>query len=181
MASKRELILEKRLRQLQLQGCFDPNDFESRPTKEQDEIFRDVVSRVVVVRAGNQSGKTATGGKIAIMKFLEDHPYWKRSADWNDEALSIVVSSTGHQQLVDIWEQKLAPFLDPTKIKIEREKGYLKRVINKDNGNKLIFIPHNVDAQQKTQGLVCHHFWIDEMPKDKAFVDEALERVQSRK
>lgn len=181
MASKRELILEKRLRQLQLQGCFDPNDFDSRPTDQQDKIFRDIVSRVVVVRAGNQSGKTATGGKIAVMKFLEDHPYWKRDPEWGSEALSIVVSSTGHQQLVDIWEQKLAPFLDASKIKIEREKGYLKRVINKENGNKLIFIPHNVDAQQKTQGLVCHHFWIDEMPKDKAFVDEALERVQSKK
>ena len=140
MASKRELILEKRLRQLQLKGCFDPNDLDSRPTKEQDNIFRDIASRVVVVRAGNQSGKTATGGKIAVMKFLEDHPYWKRDPEWGTEALSIVVSSTGHQQLVDIWEQKLAPFLDASKIKIEKEKGYLKRVINKENGNKLQFV-----------------------------------------
>ena len=178
---KRELALQKRLRQLKLRNCFDPSDLDSVPTREQDLVMRDITSRVIVVRAGNQSGKTATGGKIAVMKFLETHPYWERDPEWGDEPLNIVVSSTGHQQLVDIWEQKLAPFLDMSTTKIEKDKGYLKRVINKKNGNKFIFIPHNIDAQQKTQGLVCHHFWIDEMPKDKAFVDEALERVQAKR
>jgi len=171
---------KKKLRLKKLQECFDPNDLESKPTNKQTEVMEDILSTVKVIRSGNQAGKTATGARETVWKFLDTHPYWERRPEWNKEPLTLVVSSEGHQQLVDIWEQKIHPFLDDSDITVEKDKGYLRRVIHKVNGNKILFIPHNSNAQKKTQGLVCHDFWIDEMPSDKRFVDEALERVQSK-
>ena len=74
----KNLLHQKQLKRLQLKEAFDPNDMESRPTKEQMKILMDTDSRVKIVKAGNQSGKTACGARELAWKFLDNHPFWKR-------------------------------------------------------------------------------------------------------
>ena len=140
----------------------------------------DIESSVKVIRAGNQSGKTITGARETVYKFLETHPYWKRSPEWGNEPLNLFVCSIGHPQITEIWEKKMKPFIDDSLINVTREKQYIRRVVHKESGNSITFFPHKYDAQDKAQGFVCHDFWIDEMPKDKRFIDEALVRIQAR-
>lgn len=58
---------------------FDGAVADSKPTPQQEQILRDMLSVPVrYVRAGNQSGKSQTGARECAWIFQETHPFWKR-------------------------------------------------------------------------------------------------------
>jgi len=162
--------------------AFDPEKPDSRPTAMQMEIMKDIYHRHIYVVAGNQSGKTQLGGWTTARKFEENHPYWKRDPDWGREKLTIIVAARLYSHVVEIWETKIQPFLEPGSYHLEKGGPYIKRLIHKKNGNKIYFFSHDKakEAREKVQMFVAHHVWCDEMPKDIGFITELQQRVTAR-
>jgi hypothetical protein len=162
--------------------AFDPEKPASRPTPKQLEVMKDIVHRHIYVVAGNQSGKTQLGGWTLARKFEENHPYWKRSPDWGKEKMTLIVAARLYAHVVEIWETKIQPYLEPGSYTLEKDGPYIKRLIHKKNGNKVYFFSHDKakEAQQKVQMFVAHHVWCDEMPSDVSFLTELQQRVTAR-
>ena len=77
--SKKQLAAAIKKRQRRdLEQCIDPFKPKSRPTEKQAEVLNDIRVRIQYVVAGNQSGKSALGGRMTAWYFEENYPNWER-------------------------------------------------------------------------------------------------------
>jgi ribosomal protein L37AE/L43A len=81
VASDKERLLaiaKKRLQEAELAQCLDGANPSSRPSSKQLEFLKDVKTKHIFMRAGNQSGKSSVMIRNLVWRFTETHPYWKR-------------------------------------------------------------------------------------------------------
>src|SRR5690349_18902765 len=80
--------IKERYLELERTICFDGAAPGSRPNSYQQQIIDDW-GKVPTqsVRAGNQSGKTALGARLAAWFLDESKPGWKRPAKWGTAPL----------------------------------------------------------------------------------------------
>jgi hypothetical protein len=173
-----------RYEKLQRSKCFDPFFLKSRPTPAQQEVITDFGGqyRHQWVVAANQTGKSQLGGRIVSWFFEENHPNWKRPEAWGDTPLLIIVIGRVMNQVDELWEKKIKPFLGSSEYKINRPGGVLDSVVCKKTGNKILFMSHNApkEAREKVQSYVANMVWLDEMPGDYKLVEELQKRIISR-
>lgn len=171
-----------RLHRLALATAFDPMNPESRPTPKQEEVFRDFsVIKQQWIRAGNQSGKSATCARIVSWIITETHPTWKRPNDWGEEPLLIIVAGRTGKQIEDSLLPKIRGFLEPGTYKEVRIGNIIQR-LELGNGNRIIFqsLENPSVARERLQSYVAHLVWVDELPPTIDIVRELLIRVQAR-
>ncbi len=181
--SKKELAAALRRKQLlQRNVCIDPYDLESRPSEKQKVVLMDGTTLHIYVVAGNQSGKSLMGGRIVAWKFTETHPHWKRDPKWGEEPLFMIVAGRLGHQVESLWQDKIKPFLPPGSYREVRQSSVLQKVINRENGNTILFTSHDKanQAWEKIQSFVAHHVWIDEMPSHAKYIEEAHRRVDAK-
>lgn len=172
-----------RLRKMESSEAFDAAVPTSRPTATQQVIFNDIgVVKHRYVRGGNQSGKTQVGGREASWVFAETHPTWKRPREWGDEPLLLIILGRTTKQIEETLWKKISGFLDPSSYTIQRQGGVIQKVVNKENGNTILFLSHHAEneAREKVQSFVAHYVWLDEMPGSYKLIEELHRRVQSR-
>lgn len=184
--SKKIAAVIKRLEKAQLAAAFNPFDFESRPTEQQMDIFRDISNiqyRWVV--AGQQSGKSSTAAREIAWVVTDTHPFWKRPNSWGDEPLLVIVSGQDRRNMeIELWDKKIKPFLDAADWRIVKQANSLQYVEHRQTRDRIVFISHSDSsdkARQHLQGYVAHYVWLDEMPGSKEILQELQERVASRK
>lgn len=180
---KQVAVMLRRKKMLELRMCIDPAKPSSRPSPPQQAILEDTTSLHVYVVAGNQSGKSQIGGRVTAWKFNDDHPYWKRDPEWGDEPLLIIVAGRIGDQVEELWQRKIKPYLPVGSYNTPSRIGtVLKSVTHSTSGNKIIFTSHEKasSAWEKIQSYVAHHVWIDEMPSDSRYLEEAHRRVDAR-
>lgn len=163
--------------------AIDPFDVDSRPTEQQLQIIKDIANvQIRAVIAGNRSGKSAIGSREVAWMFENKHPYFERPASWHNEPLLIlVISRVGEQGETQLWNRGIQQFLEPDSYKEVRVGNALSKVINKKNGNTILFLSHhNVnEAREKVQAYSAHYVWLDEMPNSASFIAELMLRIQS--
>lgn len=162
--------------------AFDGLVPESRPTPTQDSILTDSATEVFWVLGGNRSGKSTLGGKIVSWWFQENHPHMARPAEWGRGPLQILVVGRLIEQMEsELWEKKIRPFIDEADAQIVRVGGSLQRIVNRKNGNRIIFLSHHdsKNAREKVQAFTANVVWLDEMPDDVGLVTELLLRISS--
>ena len=174
----------RRYSAMQRDECFDPEHLDSRPTKEQEGLFRDIQTYPIRALVGaNQVGKSQTGGREVSWMFQDNHPYFERPESWGLGPLTILVlGQVGSQIESNLWAKKIRPFLDTGCYKEVRSGTALQRVEHKTNGNTIIFISHhNANEARKTvQGYVANYVWIDEMPDSISLIAELETRIVAR-
>jgi hypothetical protein len=182
---KRELAIAlKRARTLQLRDCFDPFKPDSRPTKQQQAILMGMASVLYSwVLGGNQSGKSQLGGRIVSWFFQMTHPFIDIKTLWPGEPVVILVVGRLNNQVEELWDKKIKPFLSPSEWRENRQGGTLQYVVNPQNGNKIIFATHNnpVEAREKLQSYSAHLVWLDELTDHLGIIEELQRRVQAKR
>ncbi len=174
------------LQRKQLISAFDAFRPDTRPNKRQDEVLRDIGKvRYRYVVAGNQSGKSQLAAREVAWILTDTHPYWKRPPEWGEEPLLILIAGQDLTMMAtELWAKKLAPFLDQSEWRPERQGNTLKKVINKKTGDQIIFLSHS-DGSEKNrkhmQGYTAHYVWLDEMPTNTSILEELQLRIQSKK
>ena len=108
--------------------------------------------------------------------------------DWRNEKLSLLVGSKTTQLTDELWEEKIKPYLDGYKYKVERASTTIKKVTNIDPnsagyGNKILFFSHDNSKQAKgrVQSLTLHDVWLDELPDSVDLIEELQRRVDARR
>lgn len=80
----------------------------------------------------------------------------------------------------EIWNKKLAPFLNLADWKQVRQGQQLKAARNKVTGDEIIFLSH-ADSSEKNrramQGYTAHYVWLDEMPGSVRILQEIVDRA----
>jgi hypothetical protein len=172
-----------RLSRLQRAEAFDPIDSASRPTPQQQAVLDDL-GRVKYrwVIAGNQSGKTLTAAREISWIWTETHPKWTRPENWGAEPLLLLVVGRTTKQIEEVLWRKIAAFVDPAEVKLQRQGGIIQKAIHEPTGNAIIFASHHSDAEarEKLQAYVAHYVAIDEMPGSAKLLEELQRRVQAR-
>lgn len=171
--------------QSELRQAFDPVHPTTRPTAQQQAIFRDIGKiqyRYVV--AGNQSGKSALAAREVAWILNGDHPTWVRPARWGSESLTIIIAGQDRKMMeLELWRNKLLRFLKAEEWREVRNGQALSYVENKRTGDVVAFISH-ADSSEKNrkhmQGYVAHYVWLDEMPASTRVLEELQRRVDSR-
>lgn len=189
MAQVNDRILAAAIRRLQkeqLSKAFDPTVPESRPNKKQQAIFDDIGKvQQRFVTAGNQSGKSTLVAREIAWILNRDHPTWTRPREWGDGPLLIIVAGQSRSNMeIELWEKKLAPFLDRTEWKETRSGGILTHVSNKLTGDRVLFLSHSDSSESNRrmmQGYVAHYVWLDEMPSHISILEELQRRVDAKK
>jgi phage terminase large subunit-like protein len=183
VSSSREVAIAlKRLEVLQRQVAFDPIHLESKPTPKQQQVIDDFGKiRQQWIRAGNQSGKSATCARIVSWVVTDTHPNWNRPANWGSEPLLVIVAGRTGKQIEDSLLPKIRGFLEPGTYKEVRIGNIIQRV-ELDNGNRIIFqsLENPSTARERLQSYVAHLVWVDELPPTLDIVRELLIRVQAR-
>lgn len=174
-----------RLQKLQLEKCFDPFKPESKPTPQQEEVFRDCgVVQYRWVIGGNRSGKSGLASRELTWILQNTHPYFKRPKNWGEAPLLCLVVGKSRQGLEnELWANKIKPFLtDPDKWKVTRAGNVLQSVENKDTGDRIVFLTH-ADASDRIidnlQMYTAHYVWLDEMPKKMRVLEELQRRTDT--
>lgn len=185
LASKQELVAALRKKEaIDRRVRFDGEVPDSRPSERQEEILRKWGSDWVYLWlvAANQTGKTAIGARLYSWMFEENHPHWKRPADWGDTPLQLLVFARTLKIFEDVIWRKISANIDPACYRLVRNSSGIEKIVHTGNGNEIIvFSHHNTgDAQEKAQGFVAHAAWIDEMPHSARFVEEVLRRLSSK-
>lgn len=185
-ANERQLqeiaIALKRLELLKRQEAFDPIHLDSRPTVTQQEVINDFGKiKQQWVRAGNQSGKSATCARIISWVLTDTHPNWKRPVNWGEEPLLILVAGRTGKQIEDSLLPKIRGFLEPGTYKEVRIGNIIQR-LELTNGNRVVFqsLENPTTARERLQSYVAHVVWVDELPPTIDIVRELLIRVQAR-
>lgn len=172
----------ERYRRLQLIDCFDPNNFQAKPTDAQRELFDDFGTiRKQWIVAGNQAGKSQSCSRLVAWMFAENHPKWKRPKEWNQEPLLILVCGRTGKQLEDSLVPRICSYLPDTDIKVVRVGNMVQR-IEHVNGNRIVFqsLENAQLARERVQSYVAHLVWIDEMPSSSSLIDELITRLYSK-
>lgn len=171
-----------RLETLQRREAFDPANLASRPTPIQQQVLTDFSHiRQQWIRAGNQSGKSATCARIVSWVISDTHPTWKRPADWGDEPLLVLVAGRTGKQIEDSLLPKIRGFLEAGSYKEVRIGNIIQR-LELTNGNRIVFqsLENPTTARERLQSYVAHLVWVDELPPTIDIVRELLIRVQAR-
>ena len=174
----------RKLQTMEKSKAFDPYKPESRPTTQQDEIFRDINNfQHRYILGGNQSGKTALGGREASWVFTETHPHWTRPKDWGARPLTMLIVARTNTHCEEIWDTKIRPFLTTDEYQEHRHSQHLYKITNPKNGNKILLFSHHSpeEAREKLQMFVADWAWVDEMPRSMKLFEEVLKRVQSNR
>lgn len=178
----------KALERRKLRDCFSWENLDSRPTTAQLVVLRaakDVLIRIV--RAGNQSGKTATGGRDVSWILNREHPFLDVTKTWGSgkPLLAIVAGQDRLQVENKLWKATLKPLLtDPSEWREHRPSGVLVSAENKRTGDTIIFLSHNnssPDDIKHMQSYDAHVVWLDEMPKNPAVLEELTRRIDARR
>lgn len=183
-ATEQKLIATalKRLELLQKQDAFDPVYPGSRPTVSQQEVFNDFgIIKQQWIRAGNQSGKSATCARIVSWVVTDTHPTWKKPEGWSNEPLLILVAAKTGKHIEDSLLPKIRGFLEHGTYKEVRVGNIVQRV-EFTNGNRIVFqsLENHNQARERLQSYTAHLVWIDELPPTLDIVRELLIRVQAR-
>ncbi len=133
----------------------------------------------------HNSGKSQLASREVAWILNDTHPYWERPREWRDEPLLILVAGQDLTMIAtELWHKKLAPFLDQSEWRPEKQGNTLKKVINKRTGDQIVFLSHS-DGSEKNrkhmQGYTAHYVWLDEMPTNTSILEELQLRVQSKK
>lgn len=180
--AKLELARLRRHLKSKLVLAFDGLVPDSKPTPVQESILKDAETQFFWILGGSRSGKSTTGGRIISWFFNDCHPYMERPKEWGKGPLQLlVVGRLVEQMESELWEKKIRPFVNDTDIQIVRIGGSLQRVVNRRNGNRIIFLSHHdaKNAREKIQAFTAHVAWLDEMPDDVGLVTELMFRVMS--
>ena len=172
-----------RLRKLETDSCFDPNDATSRPTPDQQNVIDDFgIIKHQYVRGGNQSGKSQLSARLISWLFAESKPGWVRPKEWGTEPLLIIVMGRTTKQIEDTLWKKISGFLDPSTYHVQRIGGSIQKVTQKDTQNTILFLSHHSEneAREKVQSFVAHAVWLDEMPGSFKLIEELHRRCQAR-
>lgn len=175
----------KALQRKQLISSFDAFRPESRPNNQQDLILRDIGHiKYRFVVAGNQSGKSQLAAREIAWILTDTHPYWERPSEWSSEPLLILIAGQDLTMMAtELWAKKLAPFLDMSEWKLERQGNTLKKCVNRNTGDQIVFLSHS-DGSEKNrkhmQGYTAHYVWLDEMPTNTSILEELQLRIQSK-
>lgn len=176
----------KRLNSLKLQETIDPNNLDARPHAKQIEIMHDfgkILTQWVV--AGNRAGKTAISCRILSYVFEENYNYLPNVSDEYKKRKNklILIAGRTSKQLENVTWANIKAFLTHSDYREIRSGQQLQAVINKKNGNKIIFLSFESEraARERVQGLNLDLLAIDEMPSSAAFVSEAMSRVLTTK
>lgn len=162
--------------------AFDPINLNSRPTPKQQEVFKEFGRyKIQAIRAGNQTGKSATCARIVSWVLSGNHPYWSRPIEWGEEPLLILVAGRTGKQIEDSLLPKIRSFLEPGTYKEVRVGNMIQR-LEMSNGDRVIFqsLENPTTAQERLQSYVAHMVWIDELPPTMGILRELLIRVQAR-
>jgi hypothetical protein len=173
-----------KLNKLERAHLFDPARPDSKPTPAQEEVLKDIGQvSYRYVTAGNQGGKSQTGGREISWVFSDTHPYWTRPADWGDEPLVLLCLGLTTRQIEEIMWRKIKSFLNTDEYREVRANNTIQKVVNTKNGNTIIFISMNDPkaAREHVQGFVAHTGWIDEMPPTIELLEEVQRRLQAKR
>lgn len=172
----------ERYRRLQLEDCFDPNNFKAKATDAQLELFKDFGQvRKQWIVAANQSGKSQSCSRLTAWVFAENHPYWKRPKEWAQEPLLLLVCGRTGKQLEDSLIPRICSYLPESDYKVVRVGNMVQRLEHK-NGNRMIFqsLENANLARERVQSYVAHLVWVDEMPSSSSLIDELQTRLYSK-
>lgn len=172
----------RRLELLKKRDAFDPINPESVPTEKQLEVMKEFGKiKQQWIRAGNQSGKSATCARILSWVLMNSHPFWKRPAEWSEEPLLIIVAGRTGKQIEDSLLPKIRSYLEPGTYKEVRIGNIIQR-LEMENGDRVIFqsLENPTTARERLQSYVAHLVWVDELPPTMDIVRELLIRVQAR-
>lgn len=182
---KRELLaVLKRQRQAKMSLAIDPYDLESRASPQQQQIFEEQGAVPHQFCAGgNQSGKTSAGGRMVAWFFERNHPYLDIEELWPGDPMLIIVCAKIGNQLADIWDKKIEPFLTPGTYRVYRQGTMLAYCTHMETKSKIVFMTHHNpnEAQQKAQMYSAHFVWIDELTPSVNLVEELQRRVQAKR
>jgi phage terminase large subunit-like protein len=174
------------LERKKLVSAFDAFRPDTRANKRQEEILRDIGQiKYRYVVAGNQSGKSQLAAREIAWMLTDTHPYWTRPEEWGEEPMLILIAGQDLTMMAtELWAKKLAPFLDRSEWRPEKQGNTLKKVVNRRTGDQIVFLSHS-DGSEKNrkhmQGYTAHYVWLDEMPTNTAILEELQLRVQSKK
>ena len=133
----------------------------------------------------HNSGKSQLAAREIAWVLTDTHPYWSRPARWGDEPLLIIIAGQDRKQMeIELWEKKLALYMDRNEWKETRMGQALQHVQNKKTGDRIVFVSHS-DSSDKNrrhmQGYVAHYVWLDEMPSSIGILEELQRRVDARR
>lgn len=131
MSSKDTLLRQlaaaaEQLKTKELLEAFDPTRPGSKATDAQQQIINAVLQRkrrYIVVRAGNQSGKSSTGAKAFATMFREDEVTWKRPDHWHDSLQFYILGRTSKQVEESLHQRIIRHIHEPDSIKEIRQGG----------------------------------------------------------
>lgn len=172
----------EKLEKLRRQECFDPANPDSKPTLAQQQVVDDITShKIQIVRAGNQSGKSAVSARILSWFLTETHPKWKRPGRWGQEPLLALVCGRTGKQIEESLLPKIRSYLEPGTYKEVRIGNIIQR-LELDNGNRIVFqsLENPSMARERIQSYVAHFVWLDELPPTVDILNELLIRIQAR-
>lgn len=167
--------------------AFTWENLASRPNAGQLEILRGAVDVLIrIVRAGNQSGKSATCARDFSWIMNREHPYLDVTATWGGAPLLGIIAGQDRQQIEEnLWARGVKPLLtDPTEWKENRPSGSLVSATNRRTGDTILFLSHNhasPDDIKHMQSYSAHVVWCDEMPKSPAVIEELTRRVDAKR
>lgn len=168
---------------MQLRDCFNPFDSASRPTIQQDTVLRDIAAVTYqYVMGGNQSGKSQLGGRVVSWFFQRVHPYLDIEKLWPNEPIIILVVGRLNNQVEELWERKIKPYLQANEWRENRQGGTLQYAVNPLNGSKIIFATHNnpQEAREKIQSYSAHLVWLDELTDHLGIIEELQRRIMAK-
>lgn len=176
------LAAMEKLEKLRRQECFDPASPDSKPTLIQQQVIDDFgKTRIQLIRAGTQSGKSQTCSRLVTWVLTETHPNWKRPVEWGQEPLLAIVAGRTGKQIEESLLPKIRSYLEPGTYKEIRIGNIIQR-LELTNGNRIVFqsLENPNMARERIQSYVAHIAWIDELPPTVDVMDELLRRVQAR-
>lgn len=162
---------------------FDAYMAGSRPNEFQKEILDDWGSvPVQAVLAGNQSGKSTTGGRVASWFLAENKPGWVRPEKWGTGPLTGMIIGRTSKQVEHELLKKIQGFFKPDELHVHRQGGAAQYVKHKKTGNMILLASHHAEAEarEKVQSFVLNFVWLDEMPKSYLLFEELNRRLQSK-
>jgi phage terminase large subunit-like protein len=148
------------------------------------DIHVDSVTNLYLLANGlvtHNSGKSALVARELAWILTDTHPTWKPPPEWENDNITVIIAC---QDLTlgsaELWANKVAPFLDLSEWKLEKQGNTLKRIHHKETGTQIVFVSHS-DSSEKNrkhmQGYTAHYVWLDEMPASVGILEELQARI----